>query len=352
LHAIGFGPPDRRMSEAANVTPGGVNVKALPDGSAVFTAPWETSGTPRTIMAETAWRCDARPTDACSSSPDRTLGLSRWTLAAPSAERVVSRSGGTCHTIAVSLKSTDLTFCHGARVIYDGRATPGVTQITQPGQEVSAIFRAPCDVLHLYAPQGLLRECYAHVCGRAPAGEVMLGHVALVPDVAVSRLADALVWTHVEGSTVNDLFTDSIGLAIVTRLLSREIHATRKAQRAVAELPRWRLKRAIEYIDAHLSEPIRLQDIAQSTGLTRMHFAAQFRAATGMSPHDYLLQRRIEKAQVLLATTKQGGLDIALATGFRSQAHFTTVFRQRVGATPARYRAQVRDADHLTYRCD
>lgn len=325
-------------------------MKSLLDGSAVLTAPLEVGGTTQTIATETAWRCDARPKAMSSSSADRTLGFSRWTLAAPCAERVENQGEGTCHTIAVSLQSTDLTFCHGARVIHDGRVTPGVTQITQPGQEVSALFRAPCDVLHLYAPQALLCECYAHVSGRPPASEVMLGNASIVPDVAVSRLACALVWAHVEGSTVNDLFMDCVGIAIVTRLLSREIHATRKAQRAVTELPRWRLKRAIEYIDAHLSDPIGLEDIALSTGLTRMHFAAQFRAATGMSPHNYLLQRRVEMAQVLLATTELSVLDIALDTGFRSQAHFTTVFKQRVGETPARYRAQVRGADHPACR--
>ncbi|QBR01590.1 helix-turn-helix domain-containing protein [Paraburkholderia pallida] len=316
-------------------------MKALPERSAILTAPLEAGSTPPLIVRETSWRCDARRQGTRSSSQDRSLGFSRWTLGAPCAAPVANQGEGAFHTIAVSLQSTDLRFSHGARVIHDGRVTPGVTQITQTGQGVSALFRAPCDVLHLYVPQALLHECYAHVCGRPPAQEVMLGNAAIVPDVAVSRLACALVWAHAEGSTVNELFADCVGIAIVTRLLSREIHGGRKSQRTVTELPRWRLKRAIEFIDAHLSDPIGLEDIAQSTGLTRMHFAAQFRVATGMSPHNYLLQRRVELAQLLLATSGRSVLDIALETGFRSQAHFTTVFRQRVGETPARYRAQV-----------
>ncbi|OAJ60131.1 hypothetical protein A6V36_25610 [Paraburkholderia ginsengiterrae] len=317
-----------------------------------MTALQEINGTSRTITAETAWRYDTRQTPTCSPLPDNTLGLSRWTLPAACAERVVNRSEAPHHTIAISLKSTELTFCHGGRVICDGRVTPGVTQITRPGQEVSAIFRAPCDVLHLYAPQALLRECYAHITGRPSVGDVMLGNADIVPDVAVARLAQVLVWAHAEGSTVSDLFTDSIGLAIVTRLLSHETHTARSQQRTATILPRWRLKRAMEFIDAHLSEPIRLHDIAQSVGLTRMHFAAQFRAVTGTSPHDFLVQRRIETAQVLLATTTQGVLDIALATGFRSQTHFTTVFKQRIGETPSRYRAQVGAAACSIHRFD
>jgi AraC family transcriptional regulator len=316
------------------------NVKSFTSGSATLAGPWETKGPQRIIEPEAAWRCAGKRA-AEESSRSRVLGLSRWTLSAPTEQPFVNLGESACHTIAVNLKSTDLVFRHGSRVMCDGRITPGVTQVTQPGQEVSAIFRAPCDVLHLFVPQDLLHECYMHVCGHSPVGEVRLSDPALVPDVAVARLAHALMWTHAEDSTANDLFTDSIGLAIVTRLLSRHIHAAQKVPRAVRELPQWRLKRAFEYIDAHLSEPIRLEDIARSTGLTRMHFAAQFRAATGMRPHDYLLQRRIESAQMLLTKTKQGLLDIALEAGFRSQAHFTTVFRQWVGETPARYRAQV-----------
>lgn len=319
-------------------------MNALQGGSAVLAAPWERSGARWNIASETAWRCAEAPAVAGAASPMAKLSLSRWTLDTASADRFESRDETGCHTIAVNLKSSDVTFRHESRVIWDGPVMPGVTQVTQPGQQVSVIFRAPCDVLHLYASRDLLRECYTHVCDRAPVDDVTLGDPALVPDVAVSRLACALMWAHAEGSTIGNLFADSVGLAIVTRLLSREIHAARRTQRTVTELPRWRLKRAIEYIDAHLAEPIRLEDIAQSTGLTRMHFAAQFRASTGMGPHDYLLQRRIETAQVMLAKTRQGVLEIAHTTGFRSQAHFTTVFKRRVGETPARYRALVCDS--------
>jgi AraC-like DNA-binding protein len=65
-----------------------------------------------------------------------------------------------------------------------------------------------------------------------------------------------------------------------------------------------------------------------------MHFASQFRRATGMRPHEYLLRRRIEHAQQLLLKSRHNVLDVALSCGFRSQAHFTTVFKRLVGETP------------------
>lgn len=75
-----------------------------------------------------------------------------------------------------------------------------------------------------------------------------------------------------------------------------------------------------------------------------MHFAAQFRRATGVRPHEYLLRRRIEHAQHLLRTSKQSVIDVALSSGFRSQAHFTTVFKRFVGQTPFCWRSSVNEA--------
>jgi AraC-like DNA-binding protein len=108
-------------------------------------------------------------------------------------------------------------------------------------------------------------------------------------------------------------------------------------------LPKWRLKRAFDYIEEHLAEPITLAELAASTGLTSMHFAGQFRAATGLRPHEYLLSRRIARAREELATSQETLVDIALGVGFQTQAHFTTVFKRFVGATPARWRQENRD---------
>ena len=69
-----------------------------------------------------------------------------------------------------------------------------------------------------------------------------------------------------------------------------------------------------------------------------MHFAAQFRAATGVRPHEYLVRRRIAKAQTMLATTEMPIAELALAVGFGSQAHFTVVFKRFSGLTPLRWR--------------
>lgn len=117
-----------------------------------------------------------------------------------------------------------------------------------------------------------------------------------------------------------------------------EMTAMDRHARVKAALPKWRLKRVIEHVNINIAERISLADMARAAGLSRMHFAAQFRTATGMRPHDFLLRCRIETAQELLSQTDQRVIDIALAVGFQTQAHFTTVFRRMVGDTPRHWR--------------
>jgi AraC family transcriptional regulator len=114
------------------------------------------------------------------------------------------------------------------------------------------------------------------------------------------------------------------------------------AAQCASSLPEWRLRRALDFIEANLAQPIGLADVAASTGLTRMHFAAQFRLTTGYSPHAYLLRRRIEHAQMLLRSSALNVLDIALSCGFGSHAHFTTVFGRMVGEPPNSWRTRMR----------
>lgn len=108
-------------------------------------------------------------------------------------------------------------------------------------------------------------------------------------------------------------------------------------------MPLWRLRLATDYIEANLGEPVRLEDVARAAGLTRMHFAAQFRAATGVRPHDYLLQRRIEHAKVLLMRAETAVVEIALSVGFQNQAHFSTVFKRLTGDSPSIWRRRALD---------
>jgi AraC family transcriptional regulator len=105
-------------------------------------------------------------------------------------------------------------------------------------------------------------------------------------------------------------------------------------------LPAWRLRRVSEMVKERLCSNITLADMAEAAGLSPMHFAAQFKKATGMRPHQYLVFQRIDHAKRLLKESKRSLYEVALTVGFQTQAHFSTVFKQHEQTTPARWRRE------------
>jgi AraC-like DNA-binding protein/PAS domain-containing protein len=103
-------------------------------------------------------------------------------------------------------------------------------------------------------------------------------------------------------------------------------------------LPPRTLRRVHEYIEAHLEESVDLETLAAAAGLSVFHFARAFKQSEGVTPHSYLLQRRIERAQELLTGTNLSLAEIALGTGFSDQSHFARHFRERVGVAPSAFR--------------
>jgi AraC family transcriptional regulator len=109
-------------------------------------------------------------------------------------------------------------------------------------------------------------------------------------------------------------------------------------------LPKWRMKRLEQYLAVNVGRRISLDDMAAVAGLSKMHFAAQFRAATGFRPHEYLLFKRIERAKAVMAATEMALVEVAFAVGFNAQAHFSTVFKRFTGNSPAQWKQQYRRA--------
>jgi AraC-like DNA-binding protein len=135
------------------------------------------------------------------------------------------------------------------------------------------------------------------------------------------------------------VYSHSLSVAALAVIAGNPLMARICAERRpITPLPKWRLARVNQFIDAHMEEAIRLADLAKAAGLTKMHFAAQFRASVGMCPHEYLLRQRIRRAQTLLRDSGQRLVDVALSVGFQAQSHFTTVFRRYVGDSPHRWR--------------
>jgi AraC-like DNA-binding protein len=114
------------------------------------------------------------------------------------------------------------------------------------------------------------------------------------------------------------------------------------APQARGGLPPAAMSRVRGYIEAHLSDSIELVQLSAIAGLSVFHFARQFKQSAGVSPHYYLVGRRIERAKELLAETDLSLSEIAFATGFSDQSHLTRHFRQMIGAAPGQFRRSLR----------
>jgi transcriptional regulator GlxA family with amidase domain len=98
------------------------------------------------------------------------------------------------------------------------------------------------------------------------------------------------------------------------------------------------MRRVDEYMEAHLSENIELYMLSTIANLSIYHFAREFKRSTGVTPHNYLLRKRVERAKDMLARTDYSLTEVALAAGFSDQSHLSRHFRQMIGSTPRNFR--------------
>jgi AraC family transcriptional regulator len=283
------------------------------------------------LYEEQSWR--SLPEDEASAAIEADILVSRWVDPRSSLRHEKTVSSSDRHVIGVALKTTRLKLTRGAHTVFDGIMPAGTVQVTGPSQPLTAEFRAPCDFIHFHVSNDYLRELQ-HAARPDPSQPFRDLNDLVVRD----PLAELLGRTLVESGNSGDfLYAESVGQTLVMHIARLE-----SARPTVNALPKWRLKRVQEYVDAHLEQSISLADLAKVVGLSRMHFAAQFRAATGYRPHDYLLYQRIETAKAILSSTEMPLAEVALTVGFHAQAHFSTVFKRLTGETPARWRCSAR----------
>jgi AraC-like DNA-binding protein len=285
------------------------------------------------ITDEPEWRAQPRGPLPASTGPR--VSTTRWRILDDRTREVRAETADDCHVVAIVLRNMDCRFSVSGRTVQDGIASAGMVHVTEPAVPSYCLFRGPAETLHLHVPNSLIAECGRGLMDcEAPA---LRSELSLTRDLVVGQLGRALLDAEEVGEPLGPLYADSISIAIVSRLLA-STRSVIPSERTKAGLPKWRLKRAVDYVEANLAESVSLADIASATGLSRMHFAAQFKAATGLRPHEYLLRRRIERAQEMLVRGARPLVEIALSVGFQSQSHFTTVFKHVVGKPPRAWR--------------
>lgn len=153
-------------------------------------------------------------------------------------------------------------------------------------------------------------------------------------DPTIEALARAIAEECARPSPLHDL----LGEGLVNALLTLLFEVPRDAERRSPGLSRQQLALVTEFIEAHCFESIRLADLAALAKLSETYFSHAFKASTGLPPHRWQMQARIRKVQEKLLRDDRTLSEVATASGFSDQAHFTRVFKSVVGLTPAEWR--------------
>lgn len=187
-------------------------------------------------------------------------------------------------------------------------------------------------------------------CYLEPVFLAQIAHESVNPDrvelLPTMKKADLLI--HQIGlalksslETVGDgsrFYADSMATALSVHLLHHYSTCNHQFRDYEDGLSKQKLKQATEYIQAHLSEDISLNDIANELGMSQYYFCHLFKRSTGVSPHQYLIQQRVGRAKQLLRQPERTITSIALDCGFANQSHFAKCFRQSTGMNPNKFR--------------
>ena len=215
----------------------------------------------------------------------------------------------------------------------------GVVIIIPEGSSSRWDIPKPVDVIQLYLPHATLKRV-ADEGGSAASTELLerTGY----PDPITSRLllsaADALE----SNGPLDALFRHQLTDLLATRILAAHTGSPTTFQPTLGGLSPKVLLRAIERLRSDSDADVSLDALACDAGLSRFHFCRAFKESTGLSPHSWLRQHRLEQAMTMLRDTDTSIVSVAAALGYSSQTAFAAAFRKLTGETPSDWRKRMR----------
>lgn len=203
------------------------------------------------------------------------------------------------------------------------------------GQPVSIDWSDYAECLTLAVEPELIARAAAE---SAYAGRLELKEVYDRNDPLIWQIGLALLAESEAQEPAGRLYAESLANTLAFHLFRHYNAGETNAVASVGGLTGRRLRLATDFINAHLSEEVTLADIASIVDLSPFHFARAFKRTTGLTPQQYLMQRRIERAKDLLAQADLPIVEVSAQVGFKNQSHFTTFFRRYTAMTPKVWR--------------
>lgn len=205
------------------------------------------------------------------------------------------------------------------------------TTFTPSGADASVTFAASASSSNLMFPKGYLQSLLEdRIC--QSFRPILYG-----PDKNLIQLFYMLEAEIVQPGFVTRAMVEGLSHAIAARLIGIDPSEINLEADKI-HLPKWKLRRVIDFIEANLTQEIALADLAAEAGLSMFHFARVFKQAVGVTPYHFVRDRRIDRARALLLDESLDLCHVAAACGFANQSHFTAAFSKAAGISPGRYR--------------
>lgn len=223
------------------------------------------------------------------------------------------------------------TKCNGHT--YQARMCPGTVCLLPRGTTSVSSWTDSAQVLHIYLSSGLISRLAADL-GRGDPDRVELQWQFNIRDPLIQQLGLALKTDLDQGCPVGPLYAESLAQSLALHLLRNysSLSSLRECpdRRGVSR----EIQRVLSYIEEHLGEPLTLAVLAAVGNISPSHLARQVKQATGQAPHQYLLQRRLERASGLLREGRLTIAEVAAATGFVDQSHLNRYLKRLIGMQP------------------
>jgi AraC family transcriptional regulator len=195
-------------------------------------------------------------------------------------------------------------------------------------------MRNPASVALVLLRNEILEEALHD--SRQPRVELQEGHG--LEDQTMRHLMEILLYEKRRGFQSGAFFLDGIAAALAAHLLRYYSADAPLIANSVGGMAPSALRRCIELMEARLEGDLRLDELAGEAGLSTSHFIRSFRESTGKTPYQFLLDRRVQRAQTLMRDPRASLSEISRSTGFADQHHLARVFRRITGMTPSAYR--------------
>lgn len=160
-------------------------------------------------------------------------------------------------------------------------------------------------------------------------------------DPFLSALLECLRAEIRQGYPGGRIYGETLVAALIAHLLHNEPGGAPATNGGLRGLSRPQLRRLDAFMREHLGEEISLKTLASVAGLSPFHFVRVFKQATGLTPHRYLLERRLERARELLLCRSRALAEVAIEAGFCDQSHLTLQFKRAYGVTPGEFRRRL-----------